>query len=116
MAVRLETCGRGTRNAKSDGAKYGFQFCACWSFAFDARCFKQAIFAESGICYVDGVQRVAAGYRIRLWRPIFSRRCLIYSHGAAYGDYLSDFGGRNLLRPVLPLRWLNYSRRGSRVV
>jgi len=48
---------------------------------------------------LTGVQRVAAGYRIRLWRPIFSRRCLIYSHGAAYGDYLSDFGGRNLLRP-----------------
>ncbi len=67
--------------------------------AFDARCFKQAIFTESGICHFGGFLRVAADYRIRLWRAVLSRLCLIYSHGAAYGDYLSDFDGRNLLRP-----------------
>src|SRR5260370_37606993 len=105
MVVRLETCGRGTRNAQSDGTKYGFQFCACWSFAFGARCFKQAIFTESGICHFGGFLRVAADFWIRLRRPVLSRLFVIYSPGAAYGDYLSGFDGRPLLRPSFRSPW-----------
>src|SRR5260370_41530770 len=64
MAVRLETCDCGARDAKSDGAKYGLQFCACWSFTFDAGRFNQAIFTKSDTCHFNGFQRVAANYWI----------------------------------------------------
>src|SRR5260370_5314111 len=101
MAGRFETCDCGARDGKSDGAKYGLQFCACWSFTFDAGRFNQAIFTKSATCHFNGFQRVAANYWICLRRPIVPRLCLIYSHGAAYGDYLSDFSGRNLFRPSL---------------